>query len=64
MSGLTRDEFTKVFNILASRKFIKLDKDQVVPTIKFRNTYRNINKSFNLYDINKVNEQTIENVFG
>lgn len=64
MSGLSREEFTKVFNILASRKFIKLDKDQVVPTIKFRNTYRTINKSFNLYDTNKISEQTVESVFG
>ena len=67
MSGLDRDEFTKIFNILASRKFIKLSKDQVIPTIKFRNTYRLIDKSFNLYDMNNnnnVNTQTIEDIFG
>lgn len=62
MSGLDRDAFTKIFNLLASRKFIKLSKDQVIPTIKFRNTYKIIDKSFNLYDMDK--EQTVESVFG
>lgn len=53
ISGLDRDAFTKIFNLLASRKFIKLEKEQVLPTIKFRETYKLINKDFNLYDINK-----------
>lgn len=48
VAGLNRDDFTKIFNILVSRRFIKLAKDQVSPTVKFRNTYRLINKSFNL----------------
>ena len=64
VSGLGRDEFTKIFNILVSRKFIKMNHDQVTPTIKFRNTYRLINKSFNLYDTSKSSEQTIESIFG
>ena len=51
MSGLDRDAFNKIFNVLASRKFIKLDKDQVIPTIKFRETYNRLNRDFNLYDI-------------
>lgn len=54
MSGLGRDDFTKIFNILASRKFIKLNRDQVIPTVKFRNTYKLIDKSFNLYDMNTI----------
>ena len=54
VSGLGRDEFTKIFNILASRKFIKLEKDQVLPTLKFRKTYKLIDKSFNLYDTRNV----------
>lgn len=53
ISGLDRESFTKIFNLLASRKFIKLEKEQVLPTIKFRETYKLIDKSFNLYDINK-----------
>lgn len=55
VSGLNRDSFTKVFNLLASRKFVKLDREQVIPTIKFRKTYRLINKDFNLYDTGNVN---------
>lgn len=54
MSGLDRDKFTKIFNVLASRKFIKLNRDQVIPTVKFRNTYKLIDKSFNLYDMNNT----------
>lgn len=56
VSGLGRDEFTKIFNILVSRKFIKMNHDQVTPTIKFRNTYRLINKSFNISDSSNINE--------
>lgn len=51
VSGLNKDEFNKIFNLLVSRKFIKIAKDQVTPTIKFRNTYRIIDKSFNLSDV-------------
>ena len=55
ISGLNRDSFTKIFNLLASRKFIKLDREQVIPTIKFRKTYRLLNKDFNLYDTENIN---------
>ena len=55
ISGLNKDNFTKVFNLLASRKFVKLDREQVIPTIKFRKTYRLLNKDFNLYDTENVN---------
>lgn len=51
VSGLNKDEFNKIFNLLVSRKFIKIAKDQVMPTVKFRNTYRIIDKSFNLSDV-------------
>lgn len=54
ISGLNRDNFTKIFNLLASRKFIKLDREQVIPTIKFRKTYRLLNKEFNLYDTQDI----------
>lgn len=54
ISGLNRDSFTKVFNLLASRKFVKLDREQVIPTIKFRKTYKLLNKDFNLYDTNNT----------
>ena len=50
VSGLNRDEFTKIFNLLVSRKFIKMSRDSVAPTVKFRNTYRVMNKNFNLHD--------------
>lgn len=50
VSGLNKDEFSKIFNILTARKFVKLTKDQVVPTIKFRNTYKLLDKSFNMND--------------
>ena len=58
VSGLDRNDFSKIVNILVSRKFVKLDKDIIRPTLKFRETYKLINKSFNLYDTSntKVNE--------
>ncbi len=62
VSGLDRNEFTKITNTLVSRKFIKLDKDVIRPTVKFRETYRLIDKNFNLYDIE--NSQNNVNVFG
>ena len=62
VSGLNRDEFTKIFNLLVSRKFIKLTKDSVSPTIKFRGTYRIMNKNFNLNDTSKLDESI--DVFG
>lgn len=61
VAGLNRDEFTKIFNILVARKFIKLSKDQVSPTVKFRSTYRLINKNFNLSDKTTIDESL--NVF-
>ena len=50
VSGLNKDDFSKMFNFLVARKFVKLAKDMVVPTLKFRNTYRIMNKTFNLND--------------
>ena len=55
VSGLNKDDFSKIFNLLVSRKFIKLNRDIISPTIKFRNTYRIMNKSFNLADSNNIN---------
>ena len=54
VSGLSKDDFNKIFNFLVARKFIKLSKDLVAPTVKFRNTYRVMNKSFNLADTGNV----------
>jgi hypothetical protein len=51
VSGLDRDNFSKIFNMLVARKFIKLNRDFVAPTVKFRNTYRIMNKTFNLSDV-------------
>ena len=62
VSGLNRDEFTKIFNLLVSRKFIKLTRDLVSPTVKFRNTYREMNKNFNLNDTSQLDESL--DVFG
>ena len=62
VSGLSRDDFTKIFNLLVSRKFIKLSRDSVAPTVKFRNTYRLINKNFNLSDTSQLDENL--DVFG
>lgn len=60
ISGLNKDNFVRVFNLLASRKFVKLDREQVIPTIKFRKTYRLINKDFNLYDMtNSANNESM-----
>lgn len=60
VSGLNRDNFIRIFNLLASRKFVKLDREQVIPTIKFRKTYKLINKNFNLYDMsNNVNNESM-----
>ena len=50
VSGLNKDDFSKIFNFLVARKFVKLSKDMVVPTLKFRSTYRTMNRSFNLND--------------
>ena len=55
VSGLGKDDFSRIFNLLVSRKFIKLSRDLVSPTVKFRNTYRIIDKSFNLADSSNVN---------
>ena len=60
VSGLNKDEFSKIFNLLVSRKFIKLTKDLVSPTVKFRNTYRIMNKNFNLADVNNENNMEID----
>ena len=51
VSGLGKDDFSKIFNLLVSRRFIKLNKDLVAPTVKFRNTYRVMDKSFNIADV-------------
>jgi hypothetical protein len=55
VSGLSKDDFGKIFNLLVARKFIKLNKETVSPTVKFRNTYRTMNKSFNLSDSASIN---------
>lgn len=60
-SGLSKDDFSKIFSLLVARKFVKLNKDMIIPTIKFRNTYRIMNKSFNLAD--SATMYTNENVF-
>lgn len=56
VSGLGKDDFSKIFNLLVARKFIKLNRDLVAPTVKFRNTYRVMNKSFNLADTANLDE--------
>ena len=61
VSGLGKDDFSKIFNLLVSRRFIKLNKDLVAPTVKFRNTYRIMDKTFNLADEGNVDEN--KNVF-
>ena len=58
VSGLGKDDFSKIFNLLVSRRFIKLNRDLVAPTVKFRNTYRVMNKSFNIADV----AQTTDNM--
>lgn len=62
VSGLGKDDFSRIFNLLVSRKFIKLSRELVSPTVKFRNTYRIMNKSFNLADSSNVKEEDV-NVF-
>lgn len=61
VSGLSKDDFSKIFNLLVARKFIKLNKDLVAPTVKFRETYRIMNKSFNLADSSNIDTST--NIF-
>lgn len=58
VSGLGKDDFNRIFNVLVSRRFIKMAKDQVSPTVKFRNTYRIMNKRFNLKD-ETVTEESV-----
>ena len=55
VSGLNKDDFSKIFNFLVARRYIKLNKDLVAPTVKFRATYRIMNKSFNLADSANIN---------
>ena len=62
VAGLSRDDFNKIFNVLVARKFIKITRDQVAPTVKFRKTYRLINKNFNIADINNTDNDE-ESVF-
>lgn len=61
VSGLGKDDFSKIFNLLVSRRFIKLNRDLVAPTVKFRNTYRVMNKSFNIADVSQTTDNM--NVF-
>ena len=61
VSGLGKDDFSKIFNLLVARKFIKLSRDLVSPTVKFRNTYRIMDKSFNLADNSNIDEDV--NIF-
>lgn len=61
VSGLGKDDFSKIFNLLVSRRFIKLNRDLVAPTVKFRNTYRVMNKSFNIADVSQTTDSM--NVF-
>lgn len=61
VSGLNKDDFNKIFNVMVARKFIKLNRDLVSPTVKFRNTYRIMDKSFNLADKANINDN--RNVF-
>ena len=46
VSGLENDSFGRVFNKLVKHKFIRLTKETVTPTPKFREGYRKLNKSF------------------
>ena len=59
VSGLGKDDFNKIFNVLVARKFIKITREQVAPTVKFRKTYRLINKNFNLSDANEDIEESV-----
>ena len=52
----TRDNFSKIFNLLVSRKFVKMTRDTITPTVKFRNTYRVMNKSFNIADVSRTTD--------
>lgn len=61
VSGLDKDNFSSMFNVLVARKFVKLNRDMVLPTVKFRKTYRIMNKSFNLADTDGT--CTTESVF-
>lgn len=56
-SGQDKGEFGKFFNLLVSRKFIKLSRDQVMPTEKFRSTYRLLDKTFTLNDTESATTQ-------
>lgn len=46
VSGLDNDNFGTVFNKLVKHKFIRLTKETVIPTPKFREGYKKLNKSF------------------
>lgn len=59
VSGLNKDDFGKIFNLLVSRKFIKMNRDLVIPTVKFRNTYRIMDKAFNLADTDIIENSNV-----
>lgn len=46
VSGLERDAFGPVFNKLVSHRFLRMQRDTIFPTEKFRKVYRIVDKSF------------------
>lgn len=53
VSGLERDTFGPVFNKLVSHKFLRMNRDTIFPTEKFRKVYRTIDKK-SKYDIGMI----------
>lgn len=48
VSGLDRDAFAPVFNKLVSAKFLRMNRDTIFPTEKFRKVYKRIDRNMKL----------------
>ena len=44
VSGLEGDAFGSVFNALVKRKFVRINGDNIMPTVKFRESMQLIDK--------------------
>ena len=55
LSGTDKSKFSLVFNYFIAIKFIRVSGDNVIPTPKFRDAYRRMNK---VYD-NRLNDEEL-----
>lgn len=59
VSGLERDAFAPVFNKLVSGKFLRMNRDSIFPTEKFRKVYKQIDRNMKL-DVSMIKTGGVE----